>query len=214
MSFLKTVALAAAVAFSGSVASAAVLDFAQEAIDNGERGVEGQTLVLDGIAVRLESSHDAYLDDVSGGLPAGLGVCSTGLTWASQCIDSGDDNVGISGAGGSESVALWFDVAPVFDIMVTTLRAADHTLLTSNAHGAVGVEYLDGMGTYFNLGAIGIGDLLALNIGTVSAINFSYVGVEFYISAVSAQVPLPASALLMLGGLGAIGVIRMRRRAA
>ena len=92
MKKILTSAAVVAVMASGASATVVDLDFIALAAGN-EGGVEGAVFSSGGVDTTITSSADAYLDDLSAGRPAGLGVCSTGLTATLQCVESSDDNV-------------------------------------------------------------------------------------------------------------------------
>ena len=116
MKKLMTMAAAAlSVGLIAAPASAGTISFADFAAGN-EGGIENESSInFSGVNIRFESGHtlnvfpggisrvityNPYFDDVSNGLPAGLGVCreldgmaGNGDTGA-ECLDAGDDSYG------------------------------------------------------------------------------------------------------------------------
>jgi hypothetical protein len=214
---MKRLLLAVAAAFAMTAgADAAVLDFANEADTNGERGLLPSApgvpnLTLDGVAMRITAPTPpdtfAYLDATSGGLPAGLGACKE-LDAALQCVPSSDDNVTID-----ESVLIEF-TGGAFDIRTLSFRGEFHVLLDDNnvntllisLNGAAAVEY-----TFAGAVAAAIGGAF---LGATS-IAFAFGGSnpdQFYINAIS-DVPLPAALPLLLAGIAGLGFAAGRKKA-
>ncbi len=196
----KILAIAAcAVALTGAANAATFnLDFVAAAAGN-ERGVEGQTLSFGGLGVTLTSSHNAYLDDLSGGKPAGLGVCKV-LDGNGQCNPSNDDNI-----TDDEFVTLSFDRK--VNLMGFQFYDADHNSLSASNDRLI----IDG--TKFSFA-----DATAASFNNVMSITFKHntggaLVDDFYLGSATAMsaVPLPAGMALMLGGLGAFGVASRRK---
>jgi len=97
-----------AASFASMSAHAIVLDFVAEAAGN-ERGIANGSTInnFQGTGVNVTftaggGDYFPYFDDVSSGLPGGLGVCKV-LDGANQCDPPSDDNVTVT-----ESITLAF----------------------------------------------------------------------------------------------------------
>ncbi len=193
-----------AATLAASTASAATLDFVAEAAGN-ERGVaDGTVINMDGINVTFSSNYFAYFDDLSGGKPAGLGVCKV-LTGGAQCNPGSDDNV-----SQGEAVTLGFADGAVNFSGLSFFNSdhnpvnGDNTLLIG-VNGAALVEYtfLSAISSVFS----GI-DSITFAFGGQSANDLFYVGGATAVSAV----PLPAGLPLYGAGLAVLGYVGWRRK--
>ena len=208
---------AAAIALAGASASATVLDFANYADTFGERGTaQGETLTVGGVDVRLFAVDDTLMEFIDANPyldagNAGLGMCSTGLTSAEQCVVPGDDNV-TSGEG----VAITFEDSN-FDVNGLTFRGANHALLGQGAMVTIGTIASDGtrdirtdsIGAFVALAAAG--DAFFSNI---RGIGFGFAGDQFYLSQMDVDaVPVPAAGLLFLTGAAGLAFKRSRAKA-
>lgn len=111
----------------GFSAEAATISFIDEAAGN-ERGLanSGDFINYGDVTVTFSANetYHPYFDDLSGGKPAGLGVCKV-LDGGDQCDPSNDDNLGIG-----ESVTLELNKAsnstgsPSMMMNMTTSTAA------------------------------------------------------------------------------------------
>jgi hypothetical protein len=188
-------------------ANAATFDFAAEALGD-ERGAEGEMFSNGGVTVTVSAVGPAvaYLDDESGGLPAGLGVCSSGLTGGNQCVDSSDDNV-----TGAERLSLAFDQAVRLEDV--NFRNASHGTTFEGALSVLNVS--TGISTVFALAEVL--NLAILGKGTEFIFNIEGLGKilkandEFYISGLNAEVPVPAALFLFAPAL--LGFFGLRRKA-
>lgn len=174
--------------------------------------VDGVTLFASATNSATGSANvDAFLDSTDGSGPAGLGVCSS-LALAGGCstgasgpTNTADDNVGPA-LGGVETLVLSFDQSVSFIDLL--FRDASHKLVN-------GTLLIDGVERVIAAGTLS-GGFAALT-GITSA-AFTYGGSrasEFYLSgATVAPVPLPASVLFLVSGLGGMGWLGRRRRTA
>lgn len=239
--YQKIVALAfGAAVFSGSANALLMVDLDFVALAAGnEGGVEGDSFFFtdgagDGVSVVLTSSGAAYLDDVSGGRPGGLGVCSnnadgtSGLNGANQCTDRSDDNI-----TATEWVTLDFGLNTVSNIGTWTFNDGSHNPLPTNGSGTqsflVAYDIAGSEPDPFNVDpAGGIFEAIFDNPtafpnvpASFSSITFAFnnTGVnaqQFYISGATGinAVPLPGSVALLgagLFGMGMVGRLRKRR---
>lgn len=222
--FFAVVGLASAAMISASsMSSAATFDFV--ALAAGNEGVFTGTTVS-GINLTAGASGNAqsvaYLDDLSGGLPGGLGVCSSGIV-AGECYRSTDDNTGFTGdlenSGQMETLNISFDREVT--ILGFSFNNRDHGALDMQKILIGGIEY-----TTSAAGTLGTAIVLAANtiltlthdkvIGDVNATKAR----DFYLSSLNAissrggipLVPVPAALPLMLGALAGLGVLARRRK--
>lgn len=209
----KTLAILAlsSIVATGS-AGAAVLDFVAYPNINGEKGVNDGTVInFDGLDVTFTSSHFAYFDrssasEVANGGGAGLGVCKV-LTNNAQCNPASDDNLTIG-----ETVTLSFGAAQTlsdlkFNAEGHTALASDVLTLTFGINGGA-------------LQSVSFADMAASVFNNVTSITFGFdesqTGDQYYIAGFTAvaAIPLPATAPLLIGALGLMGLARRRRRQA
>lgn len=212
-----------------STAQAVVFDFAaigaiagQEQGNPGEmdgvpiglRFVEGDTSVhldtFDGLETGLQviatggyvvagDGPFAYLDGISGGLPAGLGVCQ--VLSGTQCDPSDDDNV--TGSGPTEILTLRFSDAVAFNpVAGVAFRGELHSIVDAGEiDGDVDTLVINGIGTTFDNALATL-----VGLGFSDTFTFAFGGdhpEQFYLSVVDVRrrppsVPEP-SALGILG---------------
>ena len=157
-------------------------------------------------AVAVSGDFFSYFDDVSSGLPGGLGVCraldgAAGTTApGAECADSGDDS--IDGEGGiREAIQLRFQTS--FDLRSISFRDGAHNSI-NDSMGLVEYAFVSGGGligsgetTFANLVAL----VAAGTFAGTTAIQLGYVNTDFYIESIS-DVPIPGAIPLLLSGLG------------
>ena len=231
MKKIITIAAAAlSVGLFAAPASAATLSFADFAAGN-EGGVDNTTAVNIGGtnitfvagersgADSLVATYFAYFDDVSNGLPAGLGVCrvldgAAGMgAPGAECDDAGDDS--IDGEGGiREAIQLFFDDEP-FDLRAISFRDGQHNLI-NDSMGLIEYAFANGGGiigqgetTFANLVAL----VAAGTFAGTTAFQLGYVNTEFYIENIS-DVPIPGAIPLLLSGIAGLGFASRKKKAA
>ena len=260
MNFLKTtVASAAVLTMVGTAASAATFSFGADAIsfqtsqgfegtfdqvynmDDGDNPTAGLN-TQDGITVNATASihppnddqltADPFMDSLSGGKPAGLGVCSTGFDAAGTDGDSGD-------YGGISRCSTQYSGSPkdsgddnlVFPEILTLsfskdvwlqdlmIRDANHEMVTGSIlvgssalpldEGHPGLVELDVIaGVVQDTYAAGFSNLFYFTS------SGSRQGDEIYLEVLTADIPLPAAGWLLLGGLGGLAAMKRRKKAA
>lgn len=205
---LRPLAVAGAVLLLSAVSASAVsLDFVAEASSN-ERGVADGTTIdnanTGNLAVTFSATGgSAYFDDLSGGKPAGLGVCTT-LTTGAQCNPSDDDNITTG-----EAVFLKFEVDDGSGFLGGVLNSA--TFWNAGHTGTFDGTFdysLDGGTTWIDSVALANNFDFGGVSFTADGIGFRFDetgGDEFYIGNLDVTpVPLPAGVWLMLAGLGGL----------
>lgn len=222
---IKTITAAfAAVALMGASAQAAIVDFANEADTNGERGLGfGEEIVIDGVGMTLfgyqggglnGAEASPYLDAGN----AGLGVCKV-LTMADQCNPSSDDNVT---EGEAVSINFWetdFSERAVMNINGLSFRDANHNVINAMNDGMVTIRVV-----YSDFSLMDMTELFSTFISMAAmgdaffqdalAIAFTYVDKQFYLSAMDvSDVPIPGALPLLISGLAGLGFASRRKKA-
>ncbi len=212
----RLLTIASALIFAGAFsipAHATVIDFAAEAAGN-ERGVTSGTSFASpnfgGLTLQFDADNPArfpYFDDISSGLPAGLGLCKQ-LSGAAPapCANTADDNI-TSGEG----VTVSFLSGP-FNVLTLSFRDEFHNSLDADNVGQLAIE-INGGGavTYTFMGAIAAA--AAGSFLSVNSIRFAFVDTQFYVNSIS-DVPIPGALPLLLSGLAGLGFASRRRKKA
>lgn len=201
------VALAGMALATSAQASVFNMDFAALAYHN-EGDVEGNIYHFGDLSVTLSSSSHAYLDDLSGGLPAGLGVCET-VNSSRQCSPSYNDNI-----SAGEWVTLTFN--KVVNILAgTTFRDDNHHDISDSLSTLLVSAILpNGLNTglqQFSFGRIHGSSSIPLR--AITFLNGGQNPDNFYVNSISfAAVPLPAALPLFGAALAGLGLVAGRRK--
>ncbi len=213
----KLLTFAAASLAAGTLSMAAhastIIDFAAYA-DGNEGGVtSGTSLNIAGANLTFKSNFNPYFDDVSGGKPAGLGVCRA-LSNTGDCVDSGDDSVD-GDFDVNEHIIVLFDDGP-FNVFQLSFRDGRHNLLDNNDVALVTWGVFDAIGGLITTGTASFSDVIGMAavgfFANVHGIGFEFADTEFYVENVS-DVPAPAALPLLISGLAGLGfAVRQKRR--
>jgi len=226
-----TAALAATALITGA-AQAETISFADYASGNEGGVANGTTLNFGGVDITFRGGHSlqadgnsftpdyfAYFDDVSGGMPAGVGVCRAldgaagTMGPGADCADSGDDS--IDGDDGLNEL-LVLNFAEPFDLNGLSFRDGLHNSI-NDSMGLIRVSIFDTMGQVLN-DTLTFAELVSRaasgEFSNVIAIALGYKNTEFYLESIS-QVPVPAALPLLLSGLAGLGFAsRQKKKAA
>lgn len=198
-------------------ASSATFDFAYiaEYVPPYEYGSSSISFSDGGINLTASASntagttaYNAYLDEYSGGLAGGLGVCKT-LTTGNQCAPNSDDNV-----SGSERLILTFD--QTVTITDTWFRNGDHGTSfysdpNSTSDNILGIWIDNIYQGAFPLASLFTLDLTGTTFWFDNISGSSAADKVFYISQMNVSaVPVPAAVWLF--GSGIAGLIGFGKR--
>lgn len=227
MNFTKTIAvILAACTFLLGAANATRIDLAEYARVNGGGVFNNTTLTIESVEITFRSgsyslagddfAYYPYFDGPFRGRPGGLGVCrrligEAGFTRPrGECALSGDDNV--DGRGGvAEFIMLDFS-APL-DITGLSFRSNDHFPLDRSGGlirysvQSADAGFISGVTTFADLTARAI----AGEFRQANALTLSFANTGFYLESITAEMPVPGSALFILSGLAALGFAAKRR---
>ena len=206
---LASLAVAFGAAFMAAPASATVISFADYAAGNEQGVTSGTSLNINGVNLTFSSNFNPYFDDVSGGLPAGLGVCRE-LTQTFQCADPGDDSTD-GDMGTNEYIIIGFDDGP-FNVREISFRDGQHNLINDSDGLVEWGKTVSGMWT---TGIATFAEVVALAAAgffdNATEIGFNYNNTEFYIEYIS-DIPVPAALPLLLSGLAGLGFAARRKK--
>ncbi|NNE40633.1 MAG: hypothetical protein HKN14_06910 [Marinicaulis sp.] len=213
---MKKILTAAVVASAMALAPAhaGLVSFAGFAASNGEEGfVSGTSLTIDGVSMTFTSTHNPYFDGVSGGKPAGLGVCRE-LTMAAQpqCAIGSDDSIDEDVAGDPEVIAISFDDGAL-PLQGISFRDGAHNLIndsTALLNWAIVTEsgLLIGTDSFAF-----VHDMISAGINGVVAFGFGFAddgGDQFYIESI--ETPIPAALPLLLSGIAGLGFASRKQK--
>ncbi len=202
----------AACSLSMTAHAATIMDFAAYAAGNEHGVASGTSLNINGVNMTFQSNYNPYFDDVSNGLPAGLGVCRN-LSSKAQCVNAGDDSID-GDFGVNENISILFDDGP-FNVLQLSFRDGQHNSLNFDDVGTIKWSILDALGGVLNSGVTTFVNLLAMasagHFANVNGIGFEFVDTEFYVENIS-DVPVPAALPLLISGLAGLSFAIRRKK--
>jgi hypothetical protein len=205
---VASAAIAASLTLAAPGAHAVIATFDFVALAAGNEGIftsaTNNGVTVTGSASGFANSV-AYLDDLSGGLPAGLGVCSTGN---GACAGTPDDNVTVG-----ETLTLTFDRA--VDTIQVFFRNQDHGTTFS---GNFDLVIDGGSAQSFALAALFAPPVVLNGTSFDFSLSAGNTADAFYISKIEVNaperdIPEPVSLALFGLGLAGLGLVRRRRSA-
>ncbi|MEO9575153.1 MAG: VPLPA-CTERM sorting domain-containing protein [Tateyamaria sp.] len=212
--------IAGGLAATSGLAATFNIDFVGAAAGN-EQGVEGEALFFSStgyagttagagllsVTGTANTTYNAYLDDLSGGKPAGMGVCKI-LNSNDQCNPAGDDNI-----QQGERLTLTFGSA-VKNLTDFVFHDANHNALAGSALEFQYRERINGSPNpdWVTTSFAGIGTIA----GPIDGLRFKTKGsthTPFYVSSFTVStVPVPAALPLILVGMGGFAFMARRKR--
>ncbi len=219
--------LIAAAAFAATMAlapaNAGTIDFSNDAVVNGERGlVSGSTIAIDGVNMRISATQGLdinqpfaahpYLDGPFNGKDGGLGVCKALDGGTGLCAPRYDDNVTIG-----EAVKIEFldfaGVSEMRDILGITFRDAGHNAINAANDGMLLISSNNGSMTALFSAFIAMAAGGDAFFKDVAWIEFIYDNKQFYVNALDvSEIPIPGALPLLLSGRAGLGFAGRRRK--
>ncbi len=214
---LTAAVIAASMAFAP--AQAALIDFANEADTNGERGVaSGSTIVIDGVNMRLSGTQGLDINQPFAASPyfdrgdAGLGVCKV-LTGSAQCSPSSDDNVTLGEALKIEFLSDDGAMSVARDILGLAFDDGGHSPLGLGNDGLVRIVNDNGDMTALFSVFIAMASGADAFFKNVTMIELFYDNQQFYVNAMDvSEIPIPGALPLLLSGIAGLGFAGRRRK--
>lgn len=200
-------------------AHAGLIDFANEADTNGERGVaSGSTIAIDGVNMRLSGTQGLDINQPFAANPyfdagdAGLGVCKV-LTGSAQCNPGNDDNVTLGEALKIEFLSDDGTMSVSRNILGFAFDDSIHNPLGLGNDGLVRIITDNGDMTALFSAFIAMAASADAFFQNVTMIELFYDNKQFYVNAMDvSEIPLPGALPLLFSGLAGLGFAGRRRK--